>query len=282
MKTINEYAKAGAKDKLLDQEGIKDLIKTLFSLELTGPNLQTVAAQLEDISDSTKEGKGKGSSGKKARAGAAGFLASIKSREPAKTSTLPASTPIMSDSSPASGTATSNPSFQQMLRSGQSKFGSGALKGLVETDHVVYESMKCVFLKCKACFDCRDTLSRAHYHFKFVIRCCSDDLVKAKNLMSQQNRICLPQSEPHVVSGSVGLARRYRLHLHSTLPEVSSTSTYLRDGASGSSRDRQRYMSVLLDERKCGRYSAKTPFSSLRPLLPSHPSLSFHLTRSLV
>lgn len=44
----------GDSSKVLDQEGIKTLIDSLYALELTGPNLKRVAKQLEEIQKSTE------------------------------------------------------------------------------------------------------------------------------------------------------------------------------------------------------------------------------------
>ncbi|KAK4544737.1 hypothetical protein LTR36_003986 [Oleoguttula mirabilis] len=51
--TLTEYAKAGANDRLLDQDGISREIHKLYSLELTGPSLQKVAQQLGDLERAT-------------------------------------------------------------------------------------------------------------------------------------------------------------------------------------------------------------------------------------
>ena len=55
IRALTNYAQSGENDKLLDQEGIKQLINKLYSLKLTGPNLKNCALQLEDIKYSSHE-----------------------------------------------------------------------------------------------------------------------------------------------------------------------------------------------------------------------------------
>jgi hypothetical protein len=54
-RTLREYFKAGANDKLLDQEGIDNLVQEIFTLDLTGDDLRKVANQLEDVQNRTAE-----------------------------------------------------------------------------------------------------------------------------------------------------------------------------------------------------------------------------------
>lgn len=115
---LTQYAKQGANDKLLDQEGIKNLISQLFSLELTGQNLKKVAQQLEDIQSSTRKGSSKPQKGKSSL----GFLRSKKSPSfPTVSSQMPSSTST-------AGGGTGGPSFQDMLAAAKKNKG---LKGLL-------------------------------------------------------------------------------------------------------------------------------------------------------
>ena len=53
--TLMEYFKAGENNKLLDQDGINNLVKELFALELSGDDLRNAANQLEHIQKTTAE-----------------------------------------------------------------------------------------------------------------------------------------------------------------------------------------------------------------------------------
>ena len=55
VRTLTDYVHAGENEKLLDEEGIYELIEDLFSLELMGPNLRKAAETMKYIQYSTHD-----------------------------------------------------------------------------------------------------------------------------------------------------------------------------------------------------------------------------------